>query len=241
MSTTSIHEHTAVAATEDQKQFYEALLALGVSSPVAAFLRLRRNARRVHQSLAKANTLLRVGSRRRLALEKSPFNVARVQALDNGVKEINAACKELREIQEFYGRSLIDLAPWIDGTTTMTQRLELLNCNPADRAEIEEEDAGMVVLMAAYCVEDSAEHRNDEWNDRPLHAAVNAEMHRVMFRTPEGKAASSKLFDELLAPGGLLEGLPRYFQQPDGSFKRQAPPLTVHDADGSRVVERTPS
>lgn len=152
--------------------------------------------------------------------------------------------KVIRSHVQHIGAVLIDLAPEIDKMTTLSQRLELLNCNRADRTDLgqsDETDLGMMHLMAVYCIEDSAEHRSDEWNDRPLHEAVNAEVHRVMFSTPEGKVASKGLFDELFSPGGMFEKVPRYYRQPDGAMLRQAPPLTVHDADGSRVVERKPS
>jgi len=241
MSATSINEHHALAVTEDQQQFYNELRKMGVSGPIAAFHRMRRNTRTVHENLDHAHTLIRIGKRYRARLESTPFNGARIKALESEIAKVEDERKKLWEQQRLLGRALIDLAPWIDGTTTLEQRLELLNCNPADRDRIDEPDLGMVMLMAAYCTEDSAEHRGDQWNDRPLHAAVNAEMQHVMFHTPEGREVSDKLFDKLFAPGGMFEAVPRYYRQPDGTMLRQAPPLTVHDADGSRVVERKPS
>jgi hypothetical protein len=66
----------------------------------------------------------------------------------------------------------------------MAQRLELLNCNPADRAHLDAPEIGLINLIAVYCVEDSAWHRGDDFNDRPLFNAVNAEIMRVLFKMP---------------------------------------------------------
>ena len=212
--------------------------------PIVAFMRLRRMARSAHEIAGSYRDLLRLIRRARARLEAGPFNAHRVAQLDANTKALEAELKFIRSHVQHVGAVLIDLAPEIDKVTTLGQRLELLNCNCADRADLgqlDETAVGMMHLMAVYCVEDSAEHRNDEWNDRPLHEAVNAEVHRVMFSTPEGKEASKGLFDELFASGGMFEKIPRYYRQPDGTMLRQGPPLTVHDADGSRVVERKPS
>ena len=212
--------------------------------PIVAFLRLRWMARSAHEIEMSYQDLLRLSRKARARLVAGHFNAHRIAELDANAKGIADELKTIRAHIEHVGAVMIDLAPEIDKVTTVGQRLELLNCNRADRADLgklDQSDLGMVHLMAVYCVEDSAEHRNDEWNDRPLHTAVNAEIHRVMFRTPEGKAASDGLFDELFAPGGMFEKVPKYYKQADGTMLRQASPLTVHDAAGSRVVERKPS
>lgn len=210
-------------------------------SPIAEFFRIRLMARSAHDAEAGYNIQLRLMQRARARLAAAPFNTHRVAQLDAHISDIKAEFKIVRDHMRDIGSFLIDLAPAIDAITTLDQRLELLNCNHADRSRIDEPDLGMVMLMAAYCVEDSAEHRNDEWNDRPLHTCVNAEMHHVMFHTAEGRELSDKLFDGLFAPGGMFEGMPKYYRQADGTMLRQASPLTVHDAAGSRVIERTPS
>lgn len=212
-----------------------------LDSPIVAFMRLRLMARSAHELQSSYHGLLRLGRRARARLEAGQFNAHRIAQLDEHINAVDAELKVIRDHIQHVGAVLIDLGPEIDKITTLEQRLELLNCNHADRSRIDEPNINMVLLMAAYCVEDSAAHRNDEWNDRPLHTAVNAEMHRVMLDTPEGRAVHDKLFDELFAPGGMFEAVPRYYRQPDGTMLRQGPPLTVHDADGSRVVERKPS
>jgi hypothetical protein len=180
---------------------------------------------------------------RRLAgrLDGSPFNKHRIDQVNDYATTLKELLALTREAQQKLGRIVIDMAQRIDAETTMEQRLEILNCNPADRADLPEPNIGLVELVGVYCVEDSAAHRGDEFNDRPLHAAVNAEIHRVMFDTPEGRAASKPIFDAAFAPGGIFHGLSTYYRQPDGTMKRKAPSLVLHDAAGSRVIERTPS
>lgn len=212
-----------------------------LSSPIVAFMRLRHMARVMLKVRSDYYDLLRQLNRARARLEGSPFNAHRISEIDKATTPIKAELEAIRKHFEQMGAVLIDLAPKIDRMTTLEQRLELLNCNHADTDHIDGSDIGMVMLMAAYCVEDSAQHRGDEWNNRPLHAAVNAEMQRVMFKTAEGRAASDQMFDKLFAPGGMFEAVPRLYRLPDGTILRQGPALTVHDASGSRVVERMPT
>lgn len=223
-----------------REKLHAELKQLGLSGPIAAFFRLRRNARVVHENLEMAYQLLSMGKRTRARMEKSPFNHVRIAALNVEIADVERERDVLWGQRNILGAALIELAPFIDEITTMQERLELLNCNLADRSDLSEPDIRMMLLMGAYCVEDSAEHRGEDWNNRPLHSAVNAEMHRVMFDTPEGRVASDQMFDKLFAPGGMFEAVPRLYRLPDGTIIRQGPPVTVHDATGSRVVERIP-
>lgn len=243
MSTASISNTPADSEVFGAKRLHQMFLPVEtmLDQPIVAFMRLRLMARSAHELQSSYRWLCRLAERARSRLEGGPFNAHRITQLDEQIAAINAELKVIRDHVQHVGAVLIEIGHEIDKVTTLEQRLELLNCNHADRGDIEESDCGMVLLMAAYCVEDSAFHRNDQWNDRPLHAAVNAEIHRVMFKTPEGRVASDKMFGELFAPGGLFEGVPTYYRQPDGTMLRKAPSLTVHDADGSRVIERKPS
>ncbi|WP_198116906.1 hypothetical protein [Massilia rhizosphaerae] len=198
---------------------------------------VRENYKTTNDRLAQ----LRRARRQAKMLGDSPFNKHRQSAMQKHIESLEACWQSGRDCQKGLGRIIIDMAPRIDAQTTMAQRLELLNCNPADRSDLDEPDIGLVNLIAVYCVEDSAAYRGDEFNDRPLFNAVNAEIMRVMFKTPEGRAASEKIFDEAFAPGGIFHGVPTYYRQSDGTMKRKAPSLVLHDASGSRVIERTPS
>jgi hypothetical protein len=210
-------------------------------SVLVSFALVRHFVRDNYETTAQRWTQLRRARRDAKRLGDSPFNRHRLDAMSKHIESLEACWRSGRACQQTLGRIIIDMAPRIDAVTTMEQRLELLNCNPSDRAELPEPDIGLVELIGVYCVEDSAAHRGDEFNDRPLHAAVNAEIMRVMFKTPEGRAASEQIFDAAFAPGGIFHGAPTYYRQPDGTMKRKAPSLVLHDASGARVIERAPS
>lgn len=209
------------------------------ASVLTEFVLVRHYARANHERIAETRDLLCRIERIAECYKDSPFDKHRLKEANFHRKAVQDHLQTIYRAQESMGRIITDMAPRIDAITTMEQRLELLNCNPADRTHLDETDIGLVHLIAVYCVEDSAAHRRDRLNDRPLHAAVNAEMIRVMFDTPEGRAARKPITDALFAPGGLLHGVPTYYRQPDGSMKRKAPALALHDAAGSRVIERT--
>ena len=211
------------------------------ASALTQFVLIRHYARANRDRIEDARTLLKRAERIAGHSKASPFDRQRLKQANDDVAALRDHLQSIYRAEEKLGRIIIELAPHIDAVTTMQQRLELLNCNPADRDRLDESDIGLVDLIAVYCVEDSAAHRRDEFNDRPLHVAVNAKIHRVMFRTPEGRAASKPLMDAAFAPGGLLHAVPIYHRQPDGTMKRQAPALVLHDAAGSRVIERTPT
>lgn len=207
---------------------------------LAQFVTLRHFIREVFYEIERVGMEWRHAKRIAGHLAKSPFDKHRLDQVNEYVEQLDTYRKELRGRKQRLGRMVIDLAPFIDAVTTMDERLDLLNCNVADRSRLPSEDTDLVHLIAVYCVEDSAAHRRDEFNSRPLHSAVNAEIHRVMFDTPKGRAASSRMFDEAFAPSGPLYGVPTYRMKQDGTVQRQGPALVVHDASGSRVVERGP-
>jgi len=123
-----------------------------------------------------------------------------------------------------YGRLLMDLALFIDTYTTLDERCDLLNVNIADRSQLSSDD-GVVRIVFAHGLEDSAERRHCQWNDGPLFRA--AQLVFVDFlATPEGRAVGDTLF----RPGGVFEGLPIYSTKPDGTMKRNPPKLRVVDS-----------
>jgi hypothetical protein len=117
---------------------------------------------------------------------------------------------------------LIDTAPLIDQTLTLAERCDLLNINRADRADLTDED-GIVQLVYLRGLEDSAEHRGQDFKDGPLFNAMALVFIYFLCNHSEGK----KLGDSLFEPGGLLSGVPKYRQLRDGSMERMPPRLQV--------------
>lgn len=202
---------------------------------------IRRELRTWQAQLNEARSECRRLRRQAKKLQQaSPFNHARAADLLFAAKMIDASRKVANEFFISIGRYLINVAPEFDAATTLEERCEILNVNVADRADLLPEH-GLVEIVNIYGLEDSAFYRNSIWKSGPLFEAINGEIMRVMFKTPEGRAKSKQLTDELFAPGGLFYGVPTYYQQPDGAMLRKAPALTVHDADGARVIERKPT
>lgn len=212
-----------------------------LDQPIKAFMRLRLIARSAYENDSLHYTLLHYAERAKSHLKKGQFNAHRIALLEDQIAAIQEARKPILELMQRVGALLLELAPKIDKVTTLEQRLELLNCNRADRSKVNRTEVGMRHLMGAYRAEDSADNRNDFRSNRPLHTCITEEVERVMFETPAGRKASGEMFDGLFAPGGMFEKVPRLYRRADGTFLRQGPPLTVHDENGSRVVERKPS
>lgn len=211
------------------------------ASSTAEFMIVRHLVRANHERIADARQTLALARRTAKRLEASPFNKHRLNQVNDHITALREYQQELFNSRRALAQIVIQLAKRIDLATTLEQRLELLNCNPADRAELKEANIGLVELISVYCVEDSAAHRGAEYNNQPLHSAIWPELIRSMRDRPEGRAAMDSLFDEAFAPGGIFYGVSTYSRQPDGSMKRKAPSLVLHDASGSRVIERTPS
>jgi hypothetical protein len=95
-----------------------------------------------------------------------------------------------------------------------------------------------MTIASVFGADHSATYDERDWKSGPVYWAINNEVMRVMFDTPEGKEASDRMWKELFKPGGMFHGMPTYYQQPDGTFVRKSADLMVHDANGSHVVER---
>ncbi|WP_332848691.1 hypothetical protein [Massilia sp. S19_KUP03_FR1] len=193
----------------------------------SVFFAMRLGVRRLHAKLEQDYAQIRSLGRKKaiLASGASPFNQDRIAKIDSEIADVRVHSTALRDVLRDAGKVLIQVGDQIDSETTLEQRFELMNCNVADRPTIDDEHSGMVYLMGVYCVEDSAQHRCDQFNDRPLHAAVNAHIHHQMFSTPEGRKVADEIFDEMLAPGGLLEKVSTYTRSSDGPMHRNPPRL----------------
>ena len=201
---------------------------------------IRRELRLMHATLNIAWDASQEIKRSAKKLEQaSPFNHARVAELQQRAALIDASRKEMEEIFVSIGRYLIQVAPEFDAATILEERCEILNVNIADRKQLLPEH-GLVEIVCAYGLEDSAYYRGRGWKCGPLYDAINGEIMRVLFDTPEGREMSERMTNELFAPGGLFYGVPTYYPQPDGTMIRKAPDLAVHDENGTRVIHREP-
>lgn len=186
--------------------------------------KIRRSVRRITQRKEKCHSAARVLERAaRMMLDAgNPFDQNRIKDRELAAKDLRKHASECRHALKDLGRALIDVAPVIDSVLTLAQRCDILNVNVADRTGLSDED-GIVQLVYLKGLEDSAEHRDQDFKDAPLNNAMTLVFIDFLCNHPEGR----KLGDSLFEPGGLFEGVPKYRQLPNGSMERMPPRLRV--------------
>ncbi|MBA6043789.1 hypothetical protein [Pseudomonas lactis] len=118
---------------------------------------------------------------------------------------------------------------------------EVLEVNPVHRPEVLEyaEDQHRAIAAVAFIagMEESASRQSGrqrpDYKDGPL---FNVFMDMMIKAMKENRAS----MPDPTAPGGPLYGLPSYTMQADGSMVMNTPAVTVHSADGSKVVASKP-
>jgi len=196
------------------------------SMTLSLFYRLRRHIRRLVDEEIQLRQEGRALHRkvRKLKEQANPFNHARITSLEaeeeisrQGRHEYSTAIKEAANL-------LIHLSKLITQLTTLEERFDMLNVNIADRNVCDKtDDTSIVAIAAEYGLEDSAMHRGSDWKKGQLAHAFNKVFIDFLCNTPEGKAMGKTLFE----PGGLLESVPTYQTQLDGTIKRMPPKLRV--------------
>ena len=197
-------------------------------SAIAHLIGLRFVARRAHAARGRVADQTSSARRTLNLLRQSPkFNAHRIKLQEEMLTLLAEHTRAWIDGQRNIGRSLMELAPVFDAATTSQQRFEVLNINVADRRDIESGQTGLIMLVLAHGLEDSAMHRRDQFIDNPMHEAINIEMMRVMFDTPAGIAATEQVFAEERAPGGLLHKLGLHFDRAEGMRTSRAPKLAL--------------
>ncbi|GFM89288.1 hypothetical protein PSCICO_46870 [Pseudomonas cichorii] len=151
-----------------------------------------------------------------------------------------------RQSRDGFRTGLLEIGKWLyQSDEALTEKYgfdgvcDVLEVNPVHRPEVLKwaEDKSRAISTAAFIVgmEDSARQRSGrhpaDWKEGTFFQ-VFLEMQVDLFRR------KPELMPDPTAPGGPLYGIPVYHQQSDGTMARQSSPLTVHDAQGSRVVKR---
>lgn len=184
----------------------------------------RRNIRRAVAILDTHHATTR-GYRRQARILRgrgSPFDGARIRALEAAAVNLTIACGPLRESLRECGKQLAHAASMIDAGTTLTQRCEILNVNAADRGGLTEAD-GLNKIVFGRALEDSAARRGLERDDGPMYQALQHVFIDFLTNTREGQ----RLGDSLWEPGGILAKAPLYHPAADGKMSRQPPRLHV--------------
>ncbi|MDB5788217.1 hypothetical protein [Caballeronia mineralivorans] len=189
---------------------------------VGSFIaRLRRVLRQTKSAISRDSDKARRIRAEAKALKDSgnPFHAERIRKLKARAEKLDAHQEALWKSLRHYGYLLVDAAPQIDAASTLSERCDLLNVNLADRAGLTDAD-GVVSILFAHALEDSAERRGCEFNDGPLFHALRLVMMDFL-DTPQGQAASNSLYE----PGGMFEWMPLCSENPDGTLTRIPPAL----------------
>ncbi|RDK01623.1 hypothetical protein [Paraburkholderia lacunae] len=192
-------------------------------------IRVRRTLRSAARARARLHDDRRHIERQARVLKAggNPFDKARIRKLHNMVRELDPRFRELREKSNELARLLMHAAPIIDACTTLNERCEVLNVNIADREGLEE-STGIVHIVFAHGLEDSAERRREDCKGGPLFYAMQLVFLDFLCDTPNGRALGASLFK----PGGMFGGAPKYTRHTDGTILRNPPSLCIVNATG---------
>lgn len=212
-------------------------------SPMVRYVALRKCASVLDQTISSHSSHIRALRRAKAKLlEQSSFNAWRASLQQDAIDWWESIVRPLRDLQKKLGRALIDVGAELDAELDFDGLCQLLSVNDAERREIEDntftEKRDFMTVASVFGFDNSATYRGEHLKGDPVYWAINQEIMRVMFDTPEGKEASDKMWKELFRPGGMFHGVPTYYTQPDGTVLRKSADLTVHDENGSHVVER---
>lgn len=163
-------------------------------------------------------------------------------------RRLEAVKRVQKESRGTYSAGFVELGGWLyqmDETLTLRYGFDgicdLLEVNPAHRPEVLEyaEDTKRAIAAAAFIAgrEDSASsqsgRRPADWKRGPFFEVFLVMTMDMVRRRPDA-------MPDPTAPGGPLYGITTYTRMADGTMARNAPTVTVHDAQGSRVVKGGP-
>lgn len=167
---------------------------------VTQFLRLRRAIREHQALLDRASATRAMLLRQAEVLDAgSPFDRAGAATYRARHDNINPFWNEAIERRRALGREPLAMAADFDAATSPAQRLDLLDVNVVDRADIAP-GAGLVMIVAGYCREDSVARRLEEFADGPLFNSVHLEIVITMASSVEGRAAADKILADVFGP-----------------------------------------
>lgn len=143
--------------------------------------------------------------------------------------------EDLRTVLRGYGRLILSDPGGCAESLGFEALADLLNINRADRERARREGwRTLAELVAIHALENSSERRKGERGGAsPLFEACNLAMMQFIIEAPDN------LLPDPFAPGGPFYGSPVRVMKPDGTVTSKRPALVVHDADGSRVVDRS--
>lgn len=177
------------------------------------FLSVRHAARDIHAQRSSLEVDIRM-CRRQMTSTRGMRGMAKVtlhqQASIDVLKVRSRVYSDaLREL----GSILLELAPTFDAATTLETRCDLIGINVADRAKIDPTNCGLIVLVFALALEDSATYRGFDAINNPMHSAIAPEILRIICETTNGREAMRQVVAEDIEAGGIFAQLNAIFEE----------------------------
>lgn len=167
-----------------------------------------------------------------------PFTQQQADTLEQEARDHRASeLESLRAALLGYGRLILNDPDGTAEALGFDTLADLLNINRVDQEQARREGwRSLSELVAIYALENSAERRKGERGAAsPLYQACKLAMMQLIIEAP------AELLPDPFAPGGPFYGSTVRVMKPDGSMATKRPALVVHDAEGSRVIERPAS
>lgn len=182
----------------------------------------------VHQT---QRALRRLAAIRR---EHLPLTRRNVEELERQADKYNATLEATRTVLVGYGRLILGDPEGHAEALGFDAVCDLLNVSRVDRERARREGwRTLAELVAIHRLENSAERPGSRRGEgSPLYQACQLALMEFIRTAPKGA------LPDPFAPGGPLYGVPVRVLNADGTVTMTRPALVVHDASGSRVVER---
>lgn len=151
------------------------------------------------------------------------FMARRAELLENGLPELKTRVQAINDLLLENGKLLMDSSRAIDLSIPQSMLLDLLVVNRVDRGSIRDGD-GIIEIVYAYALEESATFRGSDWKQGPLAQAIMAYFTHQMIHNEEFKQKADEC---LFGKGGMFEFLPFYNVGEDGQMVQQTPRLRL--------------
>lgn len=190
----------------------------------------RRLLREVLAQDEREKTILRMAIRQ--LKRKLPFTKSKLIEAEQLLSDCR---KANRKILTSYGQMLRDSHYAFEDDLGWEGICDVLCVNAVHRNEAGAHDKGLfgITWIGGQFEDSSTHYGSDVTGGGPITRAIGAAMQDWMLNNMD------KLPDPF-APGGPFYGLPLYTQQSDGTMVMNTPAVTVHSADGSKVVASKP-
>ncbi|WP_312538212.1 hypothetical protein [Achromobacter mucicolens] len=194
---------------------------------VAAFIKMRRSARKVAETLDLLSINSRTGRRavkRAEALAAAgrfPINV--LSNMRASLAEAEESQRRARTAQVKFGSILLDILLAIDELLSLDERYDLFNVNRAHRQWDETAAPSSLEMILVHGLEDSSVPHSKEWLDGPLFACLHANMWNFFTTDARGRVALDFMTYAAFAPGGPFEHVTLQRVGPDGTVEDVPP------------------